>query len=73
MSNRRVIKRHGQEVVCFGSWHEDSNVLVVGDWADGTEMEEIWAEGAATWTQAVEIVTEWAAREGHTIMEMTSC
>ena len=71
--NRRVIKRNGQEVVCFGPWHPNSNAVVVGDWANGLEMEEIWADGADNWTDAVEQVTAWAARNGHTVMEMTSC
>jgi len=73
MSNQRVIKRNGQEVVCFGPWHEDSKAVVVGDFCDGSEMKEVWAEGATNWTEAVETITAWAKRNGHQVVEMSSC
>jgi hypothetical protein len=58
----------------------DSNCLIVGDWASGTEMDEVWAgdgwphEGMpANWTQVVEHLTAWAKRNGHTIYELSAC
>lgn len=81
MSNQVTITRNGMKVDCFGKWKEDSNCLIVGDWASGDEMEEIWAgdgwpadkEMPKNWTEVVEHLTAWAKQNGHEIMELQSC
>jgi hypothetical protein len=74
------ITRNGMTVYCYGEWQEDSNCSIVGDWANGAEMNEIWAgdgwphEGMPTnWNQVVEHLTAWAKRNGHTIYELSAC
>lgn len=65
-----VITRNGQEVYCYGEWREDSNASCIfeDEWLDG-----IWAEGARTWTEAVEKVTAYAKRENTVLIEMIAC
>lgn len=70
---KTTITRNNMTVDCYGDWKEDSNCLVVGDYASGEEMEEIFADGAESWADAVEQLTAWAARCGHTIVELQAC
>ena len=64
------ITRNGQEVDCYGEWREDSNAVVIGEDESGEIFEEVYADGADNWTEAVEILTAWAKRKGYTILEL---
>lgn len=68
-----TIKYKGQSVDCFGAWREDSNCIIIGDWADGTELEEVYADGADNWTQAVHSIIDAPVMKGCEIMELQSC
>lgn len=65
-----IITRNDQEVYCYGEWREDSNALCI---FEDEELDGIWAEGAANWTEAVEKVTAYAQRVGTSLIEMVSC
>jgi hypothetical protein len=71
MSNSVTIKG----ITCYGTFEEDSNVMVVGTFANGTELEEIWCNDTleTNWTGAVRELKEWADREGHEIDELSAC
>ncbi len=71
--NRTEIKYKGQSVTCFGEWREDSNCLIVGDWPDGDELEEIFADGADNWTDAVHKIIDAPVLEGCEIYELKAC
>ena len=84
MPEATIITRNGMEVHCYGKWQEDSNCQIVGEWADGSEMEEIWAgdgwdeevegkEFPTCWSDVVEHLTKWAHHHGHLIQELESC
>lgn len=81
MTDKKTITRNGMKVDCYGEWKEDSNCVIVGDWSNGDEMEEIWAgdgwpankPAPTNWTQVVEHLTAWAKEKGHEIMELQSC
>lgn len=76
-----TITRNGMEVTCYGKWDpEMSGCLIVGDWCNGEEMEEIWAgdgypgdDMPKNWTAVVEHLTAWAKRNGHVIYELSEC
>jgi hypothetical protein len=53
---KTTITRNGQTVNCYGPWQEDSNCSCIfeDEYLDG-----IWADGAANWTEAVEILTDY--------------
>ena len=63
------------EIDCYGEFCEDSNVLVVGDYEDGTEVEDFWCGevGITTWEGAVKELKQWADREGITLYELKAC
>ena len=73
---KKSITRNGMNVDCYGTWKWDSNCVIVGDYNDGSEMEEIWAgddTDTLNWTTAVEKITKWAKKHGHDIMELSAC
>tara|TARA_B100000470_G_scaffold217786_2_gene202471 strand:- start:252 stop:479 length:228 start_codon:yes stop_codon:yes gene_type:complete len=63
------------EIDCYGEFFDDSNVLIVGDYEDGTELEDLWCgkEGIDTWDKVVKELKEWADREGITLYELSTC
>ena len=70
------ITKNGMNVSCYGIWEEGSNCVMIGDWSDGTELDEIWSGDdteTKTWTSAVNKITTWAKKNGHTIFELTVC
>ena len=73
MTHENIRMINGQEVHCFGVWRWDSNCLVVGTMVNGDEFEEIWAEGADSWVEAIKILEPWAKRIGLVIEELTTC
>lgn len=68
-----VITRNEMEVHCYGEWKEDSNALVLFCDAHGNDYEEIFADGARDWEDAVEKVTTWASKNGFDVDEMQEC
>ena len=70
---RSKITIHG--IDCYGKFEETSNVVVIGDWADGSEMEEIWCNDTeeSSWTGAVRELKGWADRNGYIIYELGAC
>lgn len=76
---KTTISRNGMTIDCYGQWCEISNCLIVGDWANGDEMEEIWAgdrsddtNPCTCWTEVVEHLSGWAKACGHTIYELSA-
>jgi len=69
----RDIRRNGMTVSCWGTWKEDSNALCVGEYADGSELEEFFCDGATCWADAVEQITRWAKAHGHEVVQMEAC
>jgi sugar phosphate isomerase/epimerase len=71
-NNRHMITitRNGQAVDCYGKWEEDSNAdCVFEDEAfDGT-----WSDGADNWTEVVEELTKYAAKNGTVLIQMEAC
>jgi hypothetical protein len=64
-----------KSIDCYGEWALDSNALLVGEWSDGTEMDDIWSpdEPYESWSEVVEHLSSWANDNGHEIVEITSC
>ena len=60
---------------CYGAWQWDSNVCLVGTYADGSEMDEIWGpdDEYNTWEPVVAELSQWADKHGHVIEELTAC
>jgi len=71
MSGRVTI----QGIDCWGTFEEDSNVLVCGYFKGGMEFEEVWTGDyeITTWTGAVKELKAWANRAGITIEEVSAC
>ena len=64
------ITRNGQTVTCYGEWCEDSNCECVFD--DET-LDGIYADGGESWADVVEKLTEYAARMGTKLVELSAC
>ena len=62
-------------IACYGVWREDSNALLIGDWADGSEIDDVWCPDVAykTWADVVDHLSRWADSNGHTLYEVTAC
>lgn len=71
--NKVTIKYKGQSVDCYGAWKEDSNAIIVGDWDDGSELEEVFADGAKNWTEAVHKIIDAPVLQGCKIYELSAC
>ncbi len=72
----KSITRNGMKVSVYGVWKWNSNCSVIGDYANGEEMDQIWAGDdteTPNWTSAVEKITKWAKKHGHEIMELSAC
>lgn len=69
MSKTTVITRNGQKVHCYGEWREDSNASCV--FAD-EDLDGLWCDGAANWTEVVEKLTAYAKSEGTTLEELVA-
>jgi len=69
MVGRTTITRNGQEVDCFGKWEEDSNAHCV---FENENYDGVYADGARSWTEAVEKVTAYAKRCGTVLLEMSA-
>ena len=65
--------RNGQTVQCYGEMRPGQNCLVVGDYEDGTELEEFCCDTFEDWPTAVEALTLWANRIKAEIMEISAC
>ncbi len=68
--NTTVITRNGQRVECYGEWREDSNAACV---FDDEGLDGVYADGAQNWTEVVEVLTEYAKRNGTTLVECSAC
>jgi hypothetical protein len=64
-----------ENIDCYNEWEPDGAALMVGTWANGAEMEEIWGppEAYNTWKEVVAHLSQWADRHGHEINELTAC
>jgi len=71
--NGLTITRNDMEVRCYGKMEPGQNTVIVGDWADGEELEEYCCDTFNDWNEAVEQITAWAKREGHTVLELSAC
>ena len=65
-----TITRNAQSVDCYGEWKPDSNCHCV---FDDENLGGIYADGAESWTQAVEILTAHAARKHTVLIELSAC
>lgn len=68
-----------RKIECFGDVEEDSNFLLVGTFADGTEMEENWAldgwphaEPPQNWDEVKAHISNWCDRTGHEVVEISA-
>ncbi len=68
--NKTIITRNGQTVACYGVWHEDSNCFCV---FDDEEFDGAYCDGADNWTEVVEELTAYAARNNTTLVELQAC
>ena len=68
--NTTIITRNGQRVECYGEWREDSNAACV---FDDESLDGVYADGAKSWTEVVEVMTEYAKRNGTTLVEASAC
>ena len=73
MSDPITINYKDQIVQCFGEWDWQSNCLVVGYEPDGTEIEDIFADGANDWYDAVQRIVDSPMYYGATIIELQAC
>lgn len=57
---------------CYGEVEENSNFILIGDWANGQEMEDDWCpeKQPANWTEATAHIKKWADDNGHDVVEM---
>jgi hypothetical protein len=58
---------------CHGEWHSDNNILVLGYDEEGNEFEQIYADGADSWEDAVNKISKWADESGITVLELQAC
>lgn len=58
---------------CYGPWRYDNNIAVLGYDEEGNEFEQIYADGADSWEDAVNKLTKWADDVGITIVELQAC
>ena len=64
---KTTITRNGQTVCCYGQWREDTNCACL---FDDEEFDGIYADGAKSWAEAVEILTAYAERVGTVLVEL---
>ena len=69
MKDRVTIKG----IDCFGVWDEYSNVYMVGDYANGMELDDVWCPpvGMKNWTEAVNHLKVWADDNNIELYELT--
>jgi len=67
--DKKTITRNGQTVACYGEWEEDSNAHCV---FEDENFDGPWCEGANSWTEAVEILTKYAAENGTVLIELSA-
>lgn len=60
-------------VDCYGDWREDSNCAILGYDEFGNELEEMYADGASSWEDAVDKILKWADDAGVTVLELQEC
>ncbi len=70
MPNPVKITRNSQTVLCYGKWEEDSNAVCV---FEDEDLDGTWCEGADNWTEAVEILTKYAAERGTVLIQLEAC
>tara|TARA_R100000656_G_C3857075_1_gene108975 strand:+ start:226 stop:435 length:210 start_codon:yes stop_codon:yes gene_type:complete len=68
--NPITITRYGMTVRCYGKWEQDSNAACV---FEDEYFDNVWAEGASTWNEAVEIVAGYAQDKRTMLIEMVAC
>jgi len=66
----KKITRNGQEVDCYGEWEEGSNAYCV---FEDEDLDGTWCEGADSWTEVVEILTQYAAERGTVLIQLEAC
>ena len=71
MKAKRTIKG----IDCYGTFLEDSNVIIIGTFANGEGFEDIWCNDTleTTWTGVVNELLPWAKRLNLTIDELGTC
>lgn len=80
MDKLNTITKNSMQIDCYGQWCEDSNCLIVGDLADGSELDEFWtgersynSQPCVNWTEVVTHLSAWAKDNGYMIYELTAC
>jgi hypothetical protein len=71
---KKIIKRNGMNVYCYGDYSRDNNVLIVGTDLDyDSEIETTMEDNSNcyNWTQVVEEVTAWGKRNNCEIDELS--
>ena len=70
------ITKYGMTVHCYGKWERDSNASCVfeDEWLDDIWVgDERYPDGPSSWNQVVEVLAEYAQRNGTTLIEMVAC
>jgi len=69
-ATRKIIVRNGQEVWCYGAWKKSSSCSCV---FEDSSFDGIYADGASSWTEAVEKLTAFAKKNGTVLEELVAC
>ena len=54
-------------VDCFGEWREDSNAFCC---FDNEDLDGVYADGGANWTEVAKELAAYAQRNGTTLVEL---
>jgi len=74
MSADKIITTNGMTIHCYGTAEPGNNYLMIGEYKNGEELEEITADCEETgWEKVTTQITNWAKRIGATIQEIQSC
>jgi hypothetical protein len=61
------ITRNGMTVTCYGEWESDSNAEC---FFEDESLDNVWCDGANSWTEVVEILTDYAVDNGTVLLGM---
>ena len=63
----KEITKNGQTVQCYGEYREDNNYACV---FEDEELDGVFAEGASSWEEAVDVLTQYALDNDTVLLEL---
>lgn len=57
-------------IECYGNMSPSATVEVKGEWEDGSELDELCADGFKDWPECVDRVLDWARNIHAVIYEL---